>query len=154
MGKGSGVAYPVDPDLFLSCFRQFRGAGQGCQDNGLWPGSCIPVYRPLFLPGGAPELMKRFVAQMSASSGGVLSSLAFQAQPASGVSQKKCRGRERKHFTNPPACACSPTRPPCPLRFLLPSGAGAGPELPTPALGAHASTRRGGLGGGGRVAGG
>jgi hypothetical protein len=42
-----------------------QGRALGGRDNGLPPGSGVPVCPPLFLPGGAVELMKRFAAQMS-----------------------------------------------------------------------------------------
>lgn len=105
-----------------------EGTGWGVLDNGLQPESPFQSAGLCSCREG-PRANERFVAQMSVNSGGVLSSLTFQAQPASGISQKKRRGRGRKHFTYPPTHTHRPAEIPSP------SGPWAGPELKTPCPG-------------------
>lgn len=130
VGKVQGLCSRLTPTSLS--FRLQTMPRDGLGSPGQWSaaGIAIPVCRPLFLPGGARELMKRFVAQMSVNSGGVLSSLTFQAQPASGISQKKRRGRGKKTLY-------PPTHPLThrPAEIPSPSGPWAGPELRPPALG-------------------
>lgn len=133
MGGGGGgkVQGPHHRWTLISVFAAFhhpaeagRGGRLGQWDNGLWL---------LFLQGGARELMKRFVALMS---GGVLSSLTFQTQLASGISQKKCGGRGRKTLHQPTHPAFS--------HSLFPLGLGLGQS---PGAEAHHSTHRRVVGG-------
>lgn len=130
VGKVQGLCSRLTPTSLS--FRLQTMPRDGLGSPGQWSaaGIAIPVCRPLFLPGGARELMKRFVAQMSVNSGGVLSSLTFQAQPASGISQKKRRGRGKKTLY-------PPTHPLThrPAEIPSPSGPWAGPELKTPCPG-------------------
>ena len=129
VGKVQGLCSRLTPTSLS--FRLQTMPRDGLGRPGQWSaaGIAIPVCRPLFLLGGARELMKRFVAQMSVNSGGVLSGLTFQAQPASGISQKKCRGRGKKTLYPPTHL------PTLPAEIPSPSGTWAGLELRPPALG-------------------
>lgn len=82
------------------------------------PGSGIPVCKPLFPPGGAPEPMKRFVAPTEACEQRRRS---FEPRRPLAFPRKSAEEGGRKRFANPPA-GC----PPCLLRSLCPLGLGLG----------------------------
>lgn len=86
-----GISPQVDPDLSLLLLTIPKG-GPGK------PGQWLVAFAPAGRGHGANE---KVCGSEVWSSGGVLSSLTFQAQLASGISQKKCRGRGRKTLHQP-----------------------------------------------------
>lgn len=130
-GEGGGIAPQVDPDLSLLLLTIPRGRPGK-------PGQWLVAFVPA---GRGNKANEKVCGSKVWSSGGVLSSLTFQAQLASGISQKKCRGRGKTTLHQPthplthpafsdswfpPGLGLGHSSNPCPRGSILPPTEGSG----------------------------